>query len=172
MIAEVLQYFDEDIKLSTQEADAIYAGISIDTTILYPKTGGSPYFRGSSIIALGAEQRLPEVRKMLRNDMDAYKASGSRHAEVFHNMFAIGVCPADNIESPTVACAQAANELLNIIGIKAFFVLTEYHDRIYIRRGRLMKSMCSSVMERLGGGGHRIPQSAAHRLYAGGCEAI
>ena len=88
--------------------------------------------------------------------MDAYKARAEavRHAEVFHNMFAISVCPADNIESPTVACAQAANELLNIIGIKASFVLTEYHDRIYISARSIDEINVQLVMERLGGGGH------------------
>ena len=141
MIAEVLQYFDEDIKLSTQEADAIYAGILIDTNNFVSKTG---------------VRTFEAAAYLRRNDMDAYKARAEavRHAEVFHNMFAISVCPADNIESPTVACAQAANELLNIIGIKASFVLTEYHDRIYISARSIDEINVQLVMERLGGGGH------------------
>ncbi len=55
--------------------------------------------------------------------MNAYKARAEavRHAQVYKGCFAISVCPADDIESPTVACAQAANELLNIIGIRASF---------------------------------------------------
>ena len=154
MIAEVLQYFDEDIKLSTQEADAIYAGILIDTNNFVSKTGVRTFEAAAYLRRCGAE--VTRVRKMLRNDMDAYKAKAEavRHAEVFHNMFAISVCPADNIESPTVACAQAANELLNIIGIKASFVLTEYHDRIYISARSIDEINVQLVMERLGGGGH------------------
>ena len=154
MIAEVLQYFDEDIKLSTQEADAIYAGILIDTNNFVYKTGVRTFEAAAYLRRCGAE--VTRVRKMLRNDMDAYKARAEavRHAEVFHNMFAISVCPADNIESPTVACAQAANELLNIIGIKASFVLTEYHDRIYISARSIDEINVQLVMERLGGGGH------------------
>ena len=154
MIAEVLQYFDEDIKLSTQEADAIYAGILIDTNNFVSKTGVRTFEAEAYLRRCGAE--VTRVRKMLRNDMDAYKARAEavRHAEVFHNMFAISVCPADNIESPTVACAQAANELLNIIGIKASFVLTEYHDRIYISARSIDEINVQLVMERLGGGGH------------------
>jgi len=154
MIAEVLQYFDEDIKLSTQEADAIYAGILIDTNNFVSKTGVRTFEAAAYLRRCGAE--VTRVRKMLRNDMDAYKARAEavRHAEVFHNMFAISVCPADNIESPTVACAQAANELLNIIGIKASFVLTEYHDRIYISARSIDEINVQLVMERLGGGGH------------------
>ena len=154
MIAEVLQYFDEDIKLSTQEADAIYAGILIDTNNFVSKTGVRTFEAAAYLRRCGAE--VTRVRKMLRNDMDAYKARAEavRRAEVFHNMFAISVCPADNIESPTVACAQAANELLNIIGIKASFVLTEYHDRIYISARSIDEINVQLVMERLGGGGH------------------
>lgn len=154
MIAEVLQYFDEDIKLSTQEADAIYAGILIDTNNFVSKTGVRTFEAAAYLRRCGAE--VTRVRKMLRNDMDAYKARAEavRHAEVFHNMFAISVCPADNIESPTVACAKAANELLNIIGIKASFVLTEYHDRIYISARSIDEINVQLVMERLGGGGH------------------
>lgn len=154
MIAEVLQYFDEDIKLSTQEADAIYAGILIDTNNFVSKTGVRTFEAAAYLRRCGAE--VTRVRKMLRNDMDAYKARAEavRHAEVFHNMFAISVCPADNVESPTVACAQAANELLNIIGIKASFVLTEYHDRIYISARSIDEINVQLVMERLGGGGH------------------
>ena len=154
MIAEVLQYFDEDIKLSTQEADAIYAGILIDTNNFVSKTGVRTFEAAAYLRRCGAE--VTRVRKMLRNDMDAYKARAEavRHAEVFHNMCAISVCPADNIESPTVACAQAANELLNIIGIKASFVLTEYHDRIYISARSIDEINVQLVMERLGGGGH------------------
>ena len=154
MIAEVLQYFDEDIKLSTQEADAIYAGILIDTNNFVSKTGVRTFEAAAYLRRCGAE--VTRVRKMLRNDMDAYKARAEavRHAEVFHNMFAISVCPADNIESPTGACAQAANELLNIIGIKASFVLTEYHDRIYISARSIDEINVQLVMERLGGGGH------------------
>ena len=154
MIAEVLQYFDEDIELSTQEADAIYAGILIDTNNFVSKTGVRTFEAAAYLRRCGAE--VTRVRKMLRNDMDAYKARAEavRHAEVFHNMFAISVCPADNIESPTVACAQAANELLNIIGIKASFVLTEYHDRIYISARSIDEINVQLVMERLGGGGH------------------
>ena len=154
MIAEVLQYFDEDIKLSAQEADAIYAGILIDTNNFVSKTGVRTFEAAAYLRRCGAE--VTRVRKMLRNDMSAYKARAEavRHAEVYRNMFAISVCPADNIESPTVACAQAANELLNIIGIKASFVLTEYHEQIYVSARSIDEINVQLIMERLGGGGH------------------
>lgn len=154
MIAEVLQYFDEDIKLSTAEADAIYAGILIDTNNFVSKTGVRTFEAAAYLRRCGAE--VTRVRKLLRNDMNAYKAKAEavRHAEVYRGAFAISICPADNIESPTVACAQAANELLNVIGIKASFVLTEYNGKIYVSARSIDEINVQQIMERLGGGGH------------------
>lgn len=154
MIAEVLQYFDEDIKLSAMEADAIYAGILIDTNNFMSKTGVRTFEAAAYLRRCGAE--VTRVRKLLRNDMNAYKAKAEavRHAEVYRGSFAISICPADNIESPTVACAQAANELLNVIGIKASFVLTEYNGKIYISARSIDEINVQQIMERLGGGGH------------------
>lgn len=154
MIAEVLQYFDEDIKLSPAEADSIYAGILIDTNNFMTKTGVRTFEAAAYLRRCGAE--VTRVRKMMRNDMMAYKARADavRHAQVYMDRFAISVCPADNIESPTIACAQAANELLNVIGIKASFVLTEYAGKIYISARSIDEINVQRIMERLGGGGH------------------
>ena len=118
MIAEVLQYFSENIRLAPCEADCIYAGILIDTNNFMTKTGVRTFEAAAYLRRAGAE--VTRVRKMLRNDMAAYKARAEavRHAEVYRGAFAISICPADEVESPTIVCAQAANELLNIVGIK------------------------------------------------------
>lgn len=154
MIAEVLQYFDQDVKLLPNEVDSIYAGILIDTNNFMTKTGVRTFEAAAYLRRCGAD--VARVRKLLRNDMNAYKARAEavRRAEVYKGCFAISVCPANDIESPTVACAQAANELLNIIGIKASFVLTEYHEKIYISSRSIDEINVQRVMEHLGGGGH------------------
>lgn len=154
MIAEVLQYFSENIKLEPSEADCIYAGILIDTNNFMTKTGVRTFEAAAYLRRAGAE--VTRVRKMLRNDMAAYKARAEavRHAEVYRGSFAISVCPADNIESPTIVGAQAANELLNIVGIKASFVLTEYQGKIYISSRSIDEINVQLIMERVGGGGH------------------
>lgn len=154
MIAEVLQYFSENIKLEPSEADCIYAGILIDTNNFMTKTGVRTFEAAVYLRRAGAE--VTRVRKMLRNDMAAYKARAEavRHAEVYRGAFAISVCPADNIESPTIVGAQAANELLNIVGIKASFVLTEYQGKIYISSRSIDEINVQLIMERVGGGGH------------------
>ena len=71
---------------------------------------------------------------MLRDNIDSYKARAEavRTAEIYRDYFAIARCPSEGLESPTVVGAQAANELLNIAGVKASFVLTSYNNEVYI----------------------------------------
>lgn len=154
MVAEVLQYFTESIKLAPQEADSIYAGILIDTNNFMAKTGVRTFEAAAYLKRCGAE--VTRVRKMLRNDMCDYKARAEvvRHAEVYRDAFAISVCPTENIESPTIVGAQAANELLNITGIKASFVLTEFKGKVYISSRSIDEINVQLIMEALGGGGH------------------
>ena len=155
MVAEMLQYFNENIHLKPNEADSIYAGILIDTNNFMTKTGVRTFEAAAYLRRCGAE--VTRVRKLLRDDMAAYKARAEavRHAEVYKGAFAISICPADaRVESPTIAGAQAANELLNIVGIKASFVLTEYNEKIYISSRSIDEINVQLIMERMGGGGH------------------
>ncbi len=155
MVAEVLQYFNENIHLKSNEADSIYAGILIDTNNFMTKTGVRTFEAAAYLRRCGAE--VTRVRKLLRDDMAAYKARAEavRYAEVYRGAFAISICPAyRDVESPTIAGAQAANELLNIVGIKASFVLTEYNEKIYISSRSIDEINVQLIMERLGGGGH------------------
>ena len=154
MVTEVLQYFSEEVKLTTQEADSIYAGIIIDTNNFMTKTGVRTFEAAAFLRRKGAD--VTRVRKLLQNDMEAYRARAEtvRNAEVYRGCFAISVFPNAKVESPTVAGAQAANELLNIIGIKASFVLTQYHDMIYISSRSIDEIDVQLIMNRCGGGGH------------------
>lgn len=154
MVAEVLQYFTENIKLGASEADCIYAGILIDTSNFMTKTGVRTFEAAAYLRRCGAE--VTRVRKMLRNDISAYKARAEvvRHAEVYRGAFAISICPADRIESPTIVGAQAADELLNIVGIKASFVLTEFQGKIFVSARSIDEINVQKIMEKLGGGGH------------------
>ena len=154
IIAEILQYFADDIRLKGKEADCIYAGIIIDTNNFMAKTGVRTFEAAAFLRRCGAD--VTRVRKMFRNDMSSYKARAEavRHAEVFEQYYAISCCPSEDLESPTVVGAQAANELLNIVGIKASFVLTEYKERIYISARAIDEVNVQIIMERLGGGGH------------------
>ena len=96
------------------------------------------------------------VRKAFREDLDSYriKAEIIGNAEVFRNEYAISYCVNTEIDSPTIIGAQAANELLNINGVKASFVLTEYYGKIYLSARSIDEVNVQIIMERLGGGGH------------------
>ena len=155
MIAEVLQYFADKIVINPTEADCIYAGILIDTNNFMTKTGVRTFEAAAFLRRNGAE--VTRVRKMLRENMETYKARAEvvRNAAVYRGAFAIAECEPDgNLESPTVVGAQAANELLNIVGIKASFVLTKFMDKIYISSRSIDEIDVQSIMARLGGGGH------------------
>ena len=100
---------------------------------------------------------MTRVRKMFREDMRDYKARASTisAAEIYKDNFALSVCPAEGIESPTIIGAQAANELLDIVGMKASFVLTQYNGIIYVSARSIDEVNVQVMMEKLGGGGHR-----------------
>jgi c-di-AMP phosphodiesterase-like protein len=154
MLAEVLQYFADGITLTSQEADCIYAGILIDTNNFMTKTGVRTFEAAAYLKRSGAD--TTRVRRLLRENMASYKARAEvvRHAEVYRGAFAISVCDAIDVESPTIVGAQAANELLNIVGIKASFVLTAYNKKIYVSSRSIDEINVQLIMERLGGGGH------------------
>lgn len=153
MVAEVLQYIADDIKIPTVEAECLYAGIMIDTRNFMNRTGVRTFEAAAFLRRCGAD--ITRVRKMFRDDMKSYraKAEAVRMAEVYRQEFAIAQCPSD-IESPTVLAAQAANELLDISGIKASFVLTEYDGRIYLSARSIDEVNVQIIAEKLGGGGH------------------
>ncbi len=153
MVAEILQYFADNVRLKGGEADCIYAGIMIDTDNYMRKTGVRTFEASAFLRRCGAD--VTRVRKMFRNDMAEYKARAEavRHAEVYKG-FALTVCPSKGLESPTIVGSQAANELLNITGVKASIVLTEYNGRIYVSARSIDEVNVQIIMEKLGGGGH------------------
>ena len=154
MVAEILQYFSDDIKIRNVEADAIYAGIVVDTDNFMQKTGVRTFEAAAFLRRCGAD--VTRVRKLFREDAASYRARGEaiRNAELFRGAYAISECPPGNLESPTVIGAQAANELLNIAGVKASFVLTEYNSQIYISARAIDEKNVQIIMEKMGGGGH------------------
>lgn len=154
MIAEILQYFADGLKLCSIEADCIYAGIMIDTNNFTTRAGVRTFEAAAFLRRCGAD--VTRVRKMLRDNIDSYKARAEavRTAEIYRDYFAIARCPSEGLESPTVVGAQAANELLNIAGVKASFVLTSYNNEVYISARAIDEVNVQVMMERMGGGGH------------------
>lgn len=154
MVTEMIQYVDDGVKLKAFEADALYAGINIDTDGFNSKSGPRTFEAAAFLRRHGAD--VTRVRKMLRNDMNEYKAIAHAvsRAEVYKDAFAITIFDGTGLESPTIGGAKAANQLLDISGIKASFVVTQYNDKIYISARSIDEVNVQLVMERLGGGGH------------------
>ena len=154
MITEMIQYVDDGVKIRAFEADALYAGISIDTDGFNSKSGPRTFEAAAFLRRHGAD--ITRVRKMLRNDMNEYRAVAQAvsRAEVYKDVFAIAIFDGEGLESPTIGGAKAANQLLDISGIKASFVVTAYNNRIYISARSIDEVNVQLVMEHLGGGGH------------------
>ena len=163
MVAEVLQYIADGIKMKSQEADAMYAGIVIDTNNFTNQAGVRTFEAAAYLRRSGAD--ITRVRKLFRDDMAEYKvkAKAVDKAEVFEGAFAISECQGEGIENPTIIAAQTANELLGIKGIKASVVLTEYQGVIYLSARSIDEVNVQVMMEKLGGGGHRAIAGAQLR---------
>lgn len=154
MVAEIMQYIGGNLKLKPMEADALYAGIMIDTNNFLTKAGVRTFEAAAYLRRCGAD--ITRIRKYFRGEMEDFKtkADAISNTEIYLNHFAISVCASSKSDSPTILAAQVANELLNINNIKATFVLTEYNNVIYISARSIDEVNVQIIMEKLGGGGH------------------
>lgn len=155
LVAEVLQYIGDGLKLRPLEAEAMYAGIMIDTNNFMTKTGVRTFEAAAFLRRSGAD--VTRIRKAFRSDMTEYmqKAKAISNTEIFMGSFAFAECNPTGVESPTILGAQIANELMEIMGIKASFVFTDYKGKVYISARSIDELNVQVVMERLGnGGGH------------------
>lgn len=154
MVAEILQYVGEEVKLKSYEADVLYSGIMIDTNNFMNKPGVRTFEAIAFLRRSGAD--ISRIRKLFRTDLNEYKvkAEAIQNTEVFMDCYAIAVCDANHCESPTIVGAKIANELLDVSGIKASFVLTQFDGQIYISARSIDELNVQVVMEKLGGGGH------------------
>lgn len=154
MVAEILQYAGEEIHLKAEEADALYAGIMVDTNNFMNKPGVRTFEAVAFLRRSGAD--IIRIRKMFRSDISEYKvrAEAIQNTEIYMGAYAIAPCNADNCISPTIVGAKIADDLLDINEIKATFVLTAYQGKIYISARSIDELNVQIVMEKLGGGGH------------------
>ena len=171
MVAEILQYTLDNIKIRSEEADCLYAGVMVDTNNFMTKTGVRTFEAAAFLRRNGAD--VTRVRKLFREDALSYKAKADAvsQAEIYKQYFAISICTAEDSPNPTIIGAQAANELLNIKGIKASFVLTDYQGKIYVSARSIDEINVQIIMEKMGGGGH-MSTAACQMEGCGIIEAI
>lgn len=151
LVTEMLQYMVEKPPLTKVEAEALLAGIYVDTKSFYFKTGVRTFEAASFLRKFGADTL--DVKKLFSDDFETYlKRAEIIKAAVVENGVAIAVCP-PGFEDAVIA-AQAADELLNITGIKASFVLVNMGEEILLSARSLGDINVQLVAENLGGGGH------------------
>ena len=154
MVAEISQYIGNGLRLHPAEADAMYAGIMIDTNYFSNKTGVRTFEAMAYLRRNGAD--AVRVRKAFRENIEEYKvkAAAIQDTELYRGEYAIAESSAQGVESPTVLGAKIANSLLDINGVKASFVLTKYNGKVHISARSIDELNVQVMMERLGGGGH------------------
>ena len=155
MVAEVVQYISDDVKIRAVEADAMYAGIVIDTHNFQNQTGVRTFEAAAFLRRNGAD--VTRVRKLFREKLDDYRAKSEaiHNAEIYRKNFALSYCDATGLDNPTVVGAQAANDLLDVIGVKASVVATTFREKVYLSARAIDEVNVQVMMEKLGGGGHR-----------------
>lgn len=159
LITEMLLYMKAPVNLSPVEADALLSGITVDTKNFMFKTSARTFEAAAFLKRNGADSI--RVRILFQNDMEAYKAKAIavNSAERYDDIMAISVCPA-NVENPSLTTAQSADELLNISGIQASFVVCGEDNVVLVSARSLGKINVQLIMEKLNGGGHQTAAGA------------
>lgn len=153
MVTEILQYVDEGLKLRPVEAEALYAGIVIDTKSFTFKTGVRTFDAASYLRKQGVD--TVAVKQLFQNDINTYLSISGvvREAEIIGGRIAISVCP-PNVKNGQLIAAKSADELLNLSGITAAFVLCTAGGEVGISGRSLGDINVQVILEKLGGGGH------------------
>ncbi len=153
MVTEIIQYIQEAPMLDKQEAEALYAGIFMDTNGFVNKAGVRTFEAASYLKRMGVD--TIKIRRRFKCDKDIFirKAQIISNAEFYRDNIAISVV-SDEARGAQVMCAQAADELLDIKGVEAAFVLLKRGKVIYISARSLDDINVQIIMEKLGGGGH------------------
>ncbi|MBC7765454.1 MAG: DHH family phosphoesterase [Hyphomonadaceae bacterium] len=153
MVTEMLQYLSEKSNLSALEAEAMYAGIVMDTKNFVIKTGVRTFEAAAYLRQLGVDPRA--AKQMMQNNWETFiaKTQTMKDAFILHEQVAVAICP-DNVQNARLVVAQVADELLSIAGILASFVLCKDGNQIVVSARSLGDWNVQVVLEKLGGGGH------------------
>lgn len=153
LVTELLMYI-EDIKLTSKEAEAIYAGILVDTKNFSFKTGVRTFEAAAYLRKVGLD--ISEVKHIFQSDFESYvaKVDTVKNAEFIDSQIAISVVADAGNEDMAIIAAQSADELLSITGILASFVLCEIEGVVMISGRSLGDINVQAILEKMGGGGH------------------
>lgn len=153
LVTEILQYVEDRIKLKPLEAEALYAGIVVDTKNFTFKTGVRTFEAASFLRRQGVD--TVSVKQLFQNDLHTYIAISNvvKDGEIINDNIAISVCP-PNLKNAQLIAAQAADAFLSLSGLTAAFVLSYVNNEVFISGRSLGDINVQMILERLGGGGH------------------
>lgn len=152
LVTEFIEYFSGDIKISVHAAEALLAGIMLDTKNFVMKTGVNTFEAAAYLKKRGADTIA--VKKLFANTIETYhqKSALINTAEIYRKCAVAST--AENFSNIRIAASQAADELLGITGVNASFVMYEANGTVNISARSLGAFNVQVVMESLGGGGH------------------
>lgn len=153
LVTEMLYYMSDKLEMTKFEADALLAGITVDTKNFTFQTGVRTFEAASILKRAGAD--TTNVRQLFRDDYNIYlkKADVIKNSKILFEKIAIGRLESD-LEDSILIAAQSANDLLNIDGVEASFVLTQWGQKVHISGRSLGNISAQLILEKLGGGGH------------------
>lgn len=153
IMTEVVQYFDESIKLAGFECDSMLAGIAIDTKSFAVNTGARTFEAAGYLRKNGADSMI--VRSLFQDDREAYvqRSHVVETAEMLPGGVALAVCPKD-VSDVALIAPQAADALTSIRGIQASLVLAWYGDYVNVCARSVGSMNVQLICEKIGGGGH------------------
>ena len=154
MVTELIQYVEDDAKIDTITSEALLAGITLDTKNFAFKTGVRTFEAAAFLRKNGADPI--EVKKLFQGDYESFllRANCIQNAKIIDEKVAISSY-GKKVANPSLTASQIADELLNIRGVQASFVIIEgLNDVIQVSARSLEKINVQIIMEMLGGGGH------------------
>lgn len=153
LVTEILQYAETEVKLSTLEAEGLYAGIMMDTKNFTFKTGVRTFEAAAFLRKKGVD--ILKVKKWFQSNLESYNTIADivRKAQIVNNSIGISIYEKAD-KNANLICAKAADELLTISDITASFVLGKQGDKICVSGRSIGDINVQIILEKLGGGGH------------------
>ena len=169
LVTEIIYYMFEKFDVNKLIAEALLAGIVVDTKNFYYQTGVRTFEMASYLKRFGADSIA--VKHLFKDNFNTIKLKSNvlSNAISYRNYICIGVFPEELEESMLIA-AQSADDLLGVLDIECSFVLTIVSGQIHISGRSLGKISVQLILEKLGGGGNYT--SAGARLNCSMEEAI
>ena len=154
LVTELLQYAEVNVELKKIEAEALYAGIMMDTKSFTFKTGVRTFEAAAYLRKCGVD--IIRVKKWFQSDLESFNkiADIVKKAEIVNDSIAIALCDDTKSKDVSLLCAKAADELLTISDVTASFVLGDTGDKICISGRSIGDINVQVILEKLGGGGH------------------